>query len=428
MRQTARTVALEATRRVVDEGAYSTIVVPAALRRSHLDVRDRAFATDLSFGTIRHLRSIDWALDRVASRPVSRMSPGARGVLRLGAYQVLFTDVAVHAAVGETVGLARDRERGFVNAVLRRLAADPPAWPEGEDAAEVAIRTGAATWIVDELARLMPAEKVEPATSAFASHAPLCLRVNTDMVSVEGFVEAMQQDGRDTRPASLDPTCVLVEGGDPATFPGFADGWFAIQDQASAFVVRALDPQPGDRVLDACAAPGGKTAFASALVGASGMVVGADLQAGRVPLIRRGATRLGQHPLVMVQDAAHPALRGPFDRIMVDAPCSGIGSARRRPELLWRNRKEELSSLARAQVAMTSSLVGLLASGGRLVYSVCTFPRAETDAAAEAIVRHRPELEPVEIDGPEGRSTRVRLWPHRHGSDGMFVAAFTRKA
>src|SRR5688572_29168822 len=138
VKQTARTVALEAIRRVTDEGAYSTIVVPGALRRSRLDERDRAFATELAFGTIRHLLPIDRALDRVASRPVHRMSPGARAVLRLGAYQVLFTDVARHAAVGETVGLARDRERGFVNAVLRRLSVEPPDWPVGNADTDVA--------------------------------------------------------------------------------------------------------------------------------------------------------------------------------------------------------------------------------------------------------------------------------------------------
>jgi 16S rRNA (cytosine967-C5)-methyltransferase len=428
MRQTARTVALEAIRRVVDEGAYSTIVMPAALRRSHLEARDRAFATDLAFGTIRHLTSIDWALNHVASRPVARMSPGVRGVVRLGAYQVMFTDVPSHAAVGETVGLARDRERGFVNAVLRRLVAEPPEWPTGAEAADVSVRTGVASWAVDELARLVPAEEVEPAAAAFATHAPLCLRVNTGAVSVEGFIEAMREDGRNPRPAPLDPTCVLVDGGDPSVFPGFVDGWFAVQDQASVFVVRALDLQQGDSVLDACAAPGGKTAFASALVGEEGIVVGADAHAGRVALIRRGALRLGQHPLVLAQNAEHPALRGPFDRILVDAPCSGLGSARRRPELLWRNRKDELSKLARTQVAITSSLVELLRPGGRLVYAVCTFPRAETEAAADAIVRHRPDLAPVAIDGPDGPSTRVRLWPHRHGSDGMFVAAFGKKA
>lgn len=428
MRQTARTVALEAIRRVTDEGAYSTIVVPAALRRSHLDTRDRAFATDLAFGTIRRLASIDWALNQVASRPVSRMSPSARTVLRLGGYQVLFGDVAAHAAVGETVGLARDRERGFVNAVLRRLAGQPPAWPEGASPTDVAIRTGLTAWTIEELARLLPADEVEVAAKAFASQAALSLRTNTDMVSVDGLAAALAQGGRDARPSHLDPTCLLVDGGDPASFPGFADGWFAIQDEASAFVVLALDPQPGDRVLDACAAPGGKAIYAAQMAGEDGLVVGADIHPGRVPLIRKGAMRLGARTLVMAQDAEHPALSGSFDRILIDAPCSGLGSARRRPELLWRNRKDQLSQIARTQVAITTSLTDLLRPGGRLVYSVCTFPRAETDAAADAIVRHRPDLEPTKIEGPDGPQTRVRLWAHRHGSDGMFVAAFTRKS
>jgi 16S rRNA (cytosine967-C5)-methyltransferase len=162
------------------------------------------------------------------------------------------------------------------------------------------------------------------------------------------------------------------------------------------------------------------------------MVVGADLHPGRVGLISRGARRLGVRVLVLAQDATAPALVGPFDRILVDAPCSGLGSARRRPELLWRNKKEDLSRVARAQVEMVSTLTDLLAPGGRLVFSVCTFPRAETDAAADAIERHRPDLAPATIaaaiDGPDRPAGRVRLWPHRHGSDGMFVAAFTRHA
>jgi len=256
VKQTARTVALEAIRRVTDEGAYSTIVVPAALRRCHLDARDRAFATDLAFGTIRHLGSIDWALDQVASRPVSRMSPSARTVLRLGGYQVLFTDTAPHAAVGETVGLARDRERGFVNAVLRKLASQATPWPESASPSDVAIRTGLTPWAIEELARLLPPDEVEQAATAFATRAPLSIRTNTDMISVEGLTEALQEAGHDPRPSLLDPTCLSVDGGDPATFPGFADGWFAIQDQASAFVVRTLDPPRVYRPLDPWGVPG----------------------------------------------------------------------------------------------------------------------------------------------------------------------------
>ena len=127
----ARAVALDAIRRVIDDGGYSNLVVPAALGRSRLDGRDRAFAADLTYGTIRHLRSLDWAIEQRANRPVARMSPGARHVLRLGAYQLLFAHVAPHAAVGETVGLAGPKERSFVNAVLRKLSSDPPAWPRG---------------------------------------------------------------------------------------------------------------------------------------------------------------------------------------------------------------------------------------------------------------------------------------------------------
>ncbi len=245
MRQTARSVALEAIRRVVDEGAYSTIVVPLPCGSRKLDVRDRAFATDLAFGTIRHLRSIDWALDRVATRPVARMSSGRARRASPRRLQVLFTDAAPHAAVGETVGLARDRERGFVNAVLRRLAAEPSRGPEGSAPTEVSIRTGLAPWAVDELARLLPAEEVEPAAAAFATHAPLCLRVNTDMISVEGFIEAMREDGREPRPAALDPTCVLVDGGDPSVLPGVRRRM--VRDPGPGVGVRRASPRSSTR-------------------------------------------------------------------------------------------------------------------------------------------------------------------------------------
>jgi 16S rRNA (cytosine967-C5)-methyltransferase len=142
--------------------------------------------------------------------------------------------------------------------------------------------------------------------------------------------------------------------------------------------------------------------------------------------VRASASRLGVPVRILAQDAARPALRGPFDRILVDAPCSGLGSARRRPELLWRPRREDLSPLARRQVGIVTSIAELLRPGGRLVYAVCTFPRAETDAAVDAILRHRPDLRPAPIDGPDGPAERVRLWPNTQGSDGMFVAAFER--
>lgn len=238
---------------------------------------------------------------------------------------------------------------------------------------------------------------------------------------------ALEEGGHAPRRGSIYPETLLLEGGNPADLPGYREGWFAVQDQASTFVVRALDVRPGDRVLDVCAGPGGKAGYIACLARPDGLAVAADASPSRARLVADTGRRLGVRIAVLAQDGRRPALRGAFDRVLVDAPCSGIGSARRRPELLWRPRREELSGLARLQVAIGASAVDLLEPGGTMVYSVCTFPRAETDAACEALLRKRPELEPLEISGPDGPATRVRLWPHRHGTDAMFVAAFRRR-
>jgi 16S rRNA (cytosine967-C5)-methyltransferase len=177
-------------------------------------------------------------------------------------------------------------------------------------------------------------------------------------------------------------------------------------------------------ILDACAGPGGKSADIGCR---AGKVVAADLTGSRVSLVRRPAARLGVDARLLVQDAAKPALRQRFDRVLLDAPCSGIGAARRRPELLWRTQPSVLSSLARLQVRLALGAASLLRPGGILVYSVCTFPRAETDAACDALLRKDATLEPDPFRAPDGSEVvRTRLWPHRDGTDAMFVARFRR--
>jgi 16S rRNA (cytosine967-C5)-methyltransferase len=252
--------------------------------------------------------------------------------------------------------------------------------------------------------------------------------VNTCRASVEEVMEALREAGLEPEIGRVHPECVLVSGGDPTSLPGWEDGRFAVQDEASAFVAETLAPEAGETVLDACAAPGGKTAFIACRIGEAGRIVAGELHPDRTALISAVLERLGLRALILAQDAARPAVRGPFDRVLVDAPCSGIGAARRRPELLWRARREELSRLAKLQVEIAAAGADLLRPGGRLVYAVCTFPRAETDAACDAILRHRPDLLPVETPGPgtSGPTLRHRLWPHRHGTDGMFVAAFQK--
>ena len=425
--RTARSVALDVIRRVTDDGAYSNLALRRTLERARLSERDAAFASELSYGTLRRLVPLDHALAPLLDRPLETAPKPARAALRLGAYQLRFTRVPPHAAVSETVSLVDPRQRGFVNAVLRRLSAEPPREPEGSSADAIALRTGLSAWAVRELERLL-GDDAETAAAALAERGPTTLRVNTCRASVEEVESAFANAGVRTERGRIHDGSLLVEAGAPARLPGFADGWFAVQDQASSFVVRVLAPRPGEHVLDVCAGPGGKTGHLSCLLGAPGRVVAADVSPARAGLVRETLDRLGLRALLVVQDGRRPALREGFDAVLVDAPCSGIGSARRRPELLWRAGRNELSGLARLQVGIATAAARLLRPGGRLLYSVCTFPRAETDAACDALLRRRPDLEPVALQGPDGDAERIRLWPHLHGCDAMFVAGFRRGA
>jgi 16S rRNA (cytosine967-C5)-methyltransferase len=323
------------------------------------------------------------------------------------------------------VELVPSTQRGFVNAVLRTLSGAELTPPHGNGDQAVAERTGLAPWAVAELRRLVGTE-AEDAARALATSGPLTIRSNPCAAPTEELERALRSSGHAPTRGALHPGSLTVPGAPPAELPGFADGWFAVQDQASAYVVDLLDPQPGERILDACAGPGGK---ASDIACRAGSVVAADRTEGRVRLVRQTAARLGVRAALLVQDAAVPALREGFDRVLVDAPCSGIGAARRRPELLWRPARRDLSRLARLQVRLVLAAAALLRPGGILVYSVCTFPRAETDAACDALLAKAPNLRPDRFTGPDGeQSERVRLWPHRHGTDAMFVARFRRGA
>jgi 16S rRNA (cytosine967-C5)-methyltransferase len=415
-------------RRVVHEGAYSNLALAGELRTSRLSDRDRRFVAELAYGVLRTKLRIDPWIAAAAERPLDALEEDLVDVLRLGAYQIGYMRVPPHAAVGETVTLARVRHRPLVNAVLRRLTVEPPAPPAGADDDAVSVRTGLAPWAVGELRKLLPADEVEAAAAALAAPAGLCLRVNRCRAEVADVKAELRTAGRAPADGAFHPDVLRLESGFSTGLPGHAEGRFTVQDEASTLVGAALEVRPGERVLDACAAPGGKAAHLACAARPGGLAVAADVAPRRASLVAGTARRLGAPVLVLAQDARRPALRSVFDAVLVDAPCSGLGAARRRPELLWRPSKQELAATARLQVAILDGAAGLLAPGGRLVYSVCTFPRAETEAAVRAFLARRPDLEPAPVPGPDGPASSHRLWPHRHGTDGMFYAGFRRRS
>jgi 16S rRNA (cytosine967-C5)-methyltransferase len=411
-------------RRVTDHGAYSNLALRAALDRAGLEQRDADLASELTYGTLRRLPALDRAVGSHLRRPIDQAPSGARAALRLGAYQLLHTRIPDHAAVTETVGLVVPSERGFVNAVLRKVAASPPTEPTGSTLDAVELRTGLAPWAIRELRGLLRNE-AEAAAAGLAQRAAPTIRANPCRISVDELEAELERAGVTVERGRLhEGSFRLPPPVVPALLPGFRDGRFAIQDEASAWVVDVLDPHAGELVADVCAGPGGKAADIACR---SGGVVASDVGERRAALVAETATRLGAAVRLLVQDAARPSLRDGFDRVLVDAPCTGIGSARRRPELLWRHRRQDVGALARLQLRIASAAARLLRPGGVLVYSVCTFPAAETDHVCDALPQRVPGLRPDPFPGPDGGSVeRARLWPHRHGTDAMFVARFVR--
>lgn len=357
----------------IDEGAYSNLVLPGLLERSRLSERDRGFATELAYGVTRMRRAVDWVL---APHVRGGLEPIVRNVLRLGAYQLAFLRTPAHAAVGETVPLAPPRARGLVNAVLRAVArTEPLPWPDD------ATRLSYPDWVV---ARLL-----------------------ADLGEQDGAaaLEAMNRNPEVTRRA---------------------DGY--VQDLASQWVAAAVDVERGQWVADVCAAPGGK---ATAVAGAgAGLVVAADLQAPRAGLVAANARSLGLgNVAVVVADGTRPPLRpAAFDRVLVDAPCSGLGVLRRRPDARWRIQPADVDELAALQRQLLTAAVELVRPGGALVYSVCTLTLAETLAIDDWLQDAVPGWERLPLpDGPWSALGRgARLLPQTAGTDGMYLLRLRR--
>ena len=402
--------------------------------------RDEALLHELVKGTLRWRGRLDWVLDRLVHIGLSQVQPWVKNTLRLGAYQILFLDrIPAHAAVDESVKLAHKYGHpgtaGLVNSVLRRLVEEKAAIavPEGDDAESLSVWGSHPLWLVERwLERFGPAD-TRTLLLANNQAARVGLRVNRLRGTREQLAERLKEEGIETVPAELSPDLVwLAASQPPARLKCFKQGWCTPQDESEALVARLVAPQPHDRLLDLCAAPGGKSTHLAELIGDEGEVWALDRLPERVASLEATVARMGAHSIHVVQgDGRTYTFPMPFDRVLVDAPCSGLGVLGRRADARWRKGPEVLRELPPIQLELLSAAGRRARPGGVLVYSVCSFEPEETTAVVERFLRTNPSFilessQGILPDAVVDDHGLMRVLPHVHGCDGAFAARFRK--
>jgi 16S rRNA (cytosine967-C5)-methyltransferase len=366
-------------------------------------------------------------------------------ILRLGLYQLAYLDrIPESAAVNESVNLAKEmvpRASGLVNAVLhnylRRKDALTFPDPVSAPAASIAARHSLPEWLAAQWLDQLGFPETESLAEASSRQPPLTLRANTLRTTRDGLLRLFGENGFPAVPCTHSPHGILMERRyQIPSLPGYREGLFVVQDEASQMASLLLDPQPGERVLDCCAAPGGKATHLAQLMENRGELVATDISRAKLPLIREAAQRLGIGCLAVVSADLHrpetlPA--GDFDRILLDAPCSGLGVIRRNPEAKWRLTQDDILRLAAAQKAMCANVATMLKKGGILVYSTCSTSMDENELVVQDFLSRHPDYVLEDLNGlfPDNRELfttdgMFRAWPHRHGMDGFFAARLRR--
>ena len=436
-RSTARDVALRALVACERQGAWSDGFLKKEIGNAGLDGRDAALATRLCFGVQQNRMLLDFWLSNLSKIPLAKMEPAVRSILRLGAYQILFLDrVPDHAAVNQAVEQARKNSRnprsaGLVNGILRSLIRQKSELPQPPD---LSTRYSHPQWLVEAFSRRLPPEEVEDLLRADNSEPPTCIQINTCKVGAPVIIEALRQEGMTVSPHPWLPDCLLLQGtGNLEQSAAFQRGWFYVQDAAAKLAVLAADPRPGMEVLDACAAPGGKSFATAIAMDNQGRVISCDIHPHKQILLQRGAERLGLpiiQPEVLDGKDCKEDFLNKFDLVIADVPCSGLGIIRKKPDIRYKD-PGPLAGLPRVQGAILENVSRYVRPGGVLLYATCTLLVRENEAIVAAFLEKQKDftLEQFQVPGPFGLCADGMLtcWPHRHGTDGFFFAKLRRR-
>jgi 16S rRNA (cytosine967-C5)-methyltransferase len=430
----AREAALDILSRV-EEGAFSHLALSGVLRR--LTPKDRGLTTELVYGTLTYQLRLDRMIHRFASK--DKTAPALLRVLRLAVYQLQFlSKIPAHAILNDAVTQAKrisgQKAGGFVNAVLRKVVANPTeSLPEGDSAEALSLRYSMPLWLVERRRKSVGVDELQKWLTAENEPAPLTVRVSAEKISRDEAIAALPEGT--AKPGMLSPTALFLTLPDPFAHELFTRGQCVVQDEGSQAVVLSLGVTKGAKVLDLCAGFGGKTLFLAEQVGAEGQVLSVDLSDKKLQSLQKEAARLGLEKRIQTKAtdvSAIDASLGSFSFILLDAPCSGLGTLRRHPELRWRRTPQDISRCAALQQALLRSASALLAPGGVLVYSVCSPEPEEGEAQIKRFLQENPAFSIAAIAGESLRDALtqegfVKTLPHRHNADAFFIAKIFRR-
>ena len=440
---TSRELALQVIQEVNVSGAYSNIALAKAINNNELSDLDRRFLTELVYGTLKAGRTLEWIIEQYSSRPMSKIPQVIRMILQIGAFQLFFlSKVPPSAAVNESVNMTKKYGHpgtvSFVNAVLRSAVRQPEriVYPNlGKNPVEhISLKYMHPSWLVKRWMKQIGIQ----ATIAFCefnnSTPPLSLRTNVTKINREKLLEVLAEEGIIAESSLLVPEGILCSH-IPALsrLKSLQEGCFQVQDESSMLVAHVLDPKPAEFVIDACSAPGGKTTHIAEMMQNQGRVLAVDIYEHKLGLIKQNAQRLGLGVIeTRLGDAAllGEEFAGLADRVLVDAPCSGLGVLRRKPDARWRKTMEHIKHFPALQLKLLIGAAACVKPGGVLVYSTCTTEDAENTGVINSFLAAHPEFS-VEHAGqllPVPRSEQmIHLWPHVDGTDGFFITRMIRK-
>lgn len=421
--------------------------MPKKLAQSRLDKRDRAFVTELTYGTLRALGTLDWIIKQFSKQKLDKIPDLVLDLLRMSIYQIIYMDVPDHAAVNEAVVIAKSYFHPgiskFVNGVLRAIARgqDKIPWPrkDKDPARYISLKYFHPLWLVKMWIEDFGVDETQALCKANNRPPKLTVRVNMLKTTPEKLTEIFEKAGWEVNPGKYLEEALVVNGvGDLSSLPQYKKGYFYVQDESSMIISHVVDPQPGETILDIAAAPGGKTTHIAELMENNGQILSVDINPNRVNLMRENIRRMGASIAQAIRADAtklKPVIKKPVDRVLCDVPCSGLGVLARRPDARWTKNPEQIEELSSLQTKMLTSVADFVKPGGVLVYSVCTIDKPETRLVVERFLRIREDfyVDDVAPYLPESlrsdvRDGTIQLMPNRHGIDGLFIARLRRIA